>query len=74
MGTLYPNTFESEKFCSVNDSLTNPIFSACFLVLLDPSTLLKILSRLKRLTSCGYLHFVVTLIPAYKTLARILGF
>ena len=24
VGTLYPNTFESEKFCSVNDSLTNP--------------------------------------------------
>ena len=24
VGTLYPNTFESGKFCSVNVSLTNP--------------------------------------------------
>ena len=24
VGTLYPNTFESGKFCSINDSLTNP--------------------------------------------------
>ena len=30
VGTLYPNTFESGKFCSVNDSLTNPNISACF--------------------------------------------
>ena len=26
VGTLYPNTFESRKFCSVNDSLTIRIF------------------------------------------------
>ena len=34
VGTLYPNTFESGKFCSVNDSLTNPniflLFSRTF--------------------------------------------
>ena len=51
MGTLYPNTFESGKFCSVNDSLTNPnIFR------LLSFTSEKNLSRLKSLTTCGYLH------------------
>ena len=34
MGTLYPNTFESAKFCSVNDSLANPdifrVLPECF--------------------------------------------
>ena len=53
VGTLYPNTFESGKFCSVNDSFNKSgYFPPAFLYLFgNIFTLVKILSRLKRLTS-----------------------
>ena len=60
-GSLYPNTFESGKFCSVNDSFNKSgYFPPAFLYFFgNIFTLVKILSWLKRLTSCGYLHLVV---------------
>ena len=61
VGTLYPNTSESGKFCSVSDSFNKSgYFPPAFLYFFgNIITLVKILSRLKRLTSCGYLHLVV---------------
>ena len=58
--TLYPNTFESGKFLQCKRFFSKseyfpPVFSYFFGKVF---TLLKMLSQLKRLTSCGYLHLV----------------
>ena len=58
MGTLYPNTSESGKFCSINDSFNKSgYFPPAFLY--SFGNIFTFLSRLKRLTSYGYLHLVV---------------
>ena len=62
VGSSYrPNTFESGKFCSVNDCFNKSgYFPPAFLYFFgNIFTLVKIFSRLKRLTSCGSLHLVV---------------